>query len=229
MGHHTEGRPVLVGLDSGASESTDAWKGFLDGLAARGVRAPLLVVSDGAAGLIGAVELVFPHSLRQKCAIHFVESSITWTWATVGRRSSWLLPNRVPSGSIWSRTAERPKLPLGQLVRRGVGSERSQSWVEVRHGSRSLARSPPYVAGFREELETQGCRPLALCDQLRLTAHVSRWLDGRGLDVGDLTPEPLSTRLRSGPRSRPMPRTRSRRRAQTSADERRRAHGLSRC
>ena len=66
----TEGRPVLVGLDTGASESTDAWKGFLEGMVARGLRAPLLVVSDGAPGLIGAVELVFPASLRQRCAIH---------------------------------------------------------------------------------------------------------------------------------------------------------------
>jgi len=66
----TEGRPVLVGLDAGASESTDAWKAFLDEMVARGLRPPLLVVSDGAPGLIGAVELVFPHSLRQRCAIH---------------------------------------------------------------------------------------------------------------------------------------------------------------
>jgi len=70
VGITTEGRPVLVGVDTGASESTDAWKAFLDAMVARGLRAPLLVVSDGAAGLIGAVELVFPNSLRQRCAIH---------------------------------------------------------------------------------------------------------------------------------------------------------------
>lgn len=69
-GMTTEGRPVLVGLEPGASESTDAWRGFLDGMVSRGLRAPLLVVSDGAPGLIGAVELVFPHSLRQRCLIH---------------------------------------------------------------------------------------------------------------------------------------------------------------
>jgi putative transposase len=39
-------------------------------MVARGLRPPLLVVSDGAPGLIGAVELVFPNSLRQRCAIH---------------------------------------------------------------------------------------------------------------------------------------------------------------
>ena len=69
-GMTTEGRPVLVGLEPGASESTDAWRSFLDGMVGRGLRAPLLVVSDGAPGLIGAVELVFPHSLRQRCLIH---------------------------------------------------------------------------------------------------------------------------------------------------------------
>ena len=66
----TEGRPVLVGLEPGSSESTDAWRGFLEDMVARGLRAPLLVISDGAPGLIGAVELVFAHSLRQRCLIH---------------------------------------------------------------------------------------------------------------------------------------------------------------
>jgi len=69
-GMTTEGRPVLVGLEPGASESTDAWSGFLNGMVARGLRPPLLAVSDGAPGLIAAVELVFPHSLRQRCVIH---------------------------------------------------------------------------------------------------------------------------------------------------------------
>jgi putative transposase len=69
-GMTTEGRPVLVGLEPGGSESTDAWAGFLEGMVARGLRAPLLVISDGAPGLIAAVELVFPHSLRQRCLIH---------------------------------------------------------------------------------------------------------------------------------------------------------------
>jgi transposase-like protein len=69
-GMTTEGRPVLVGLEPGASESTDAWAGFLDGMVARGLRHPLLVISDGAPGLIAAVELVFAHSLRQRCLIH---------------------------------------------------------------------------------------------------------------------------------------------------------------
>ncbi|MFC1639640.1 integrase, partial [Gemmatimonadota bacterium] len=47
----------------------------------------------------------------------------------------------------------------------------------------------PYVGGFRSELESQGYRPNAISDQLRLLAHVSRWLAGNGLEGADLTPE----------------------------------------
>jgi putative transposase len=66
----TDGKPVLVGLDVAASEGADAWDGFLDGLADRGLRAPLLVISDGAAGLVGAIERNLPHALRQRCLVH---------------------------------------------------------------------------------------------------------------------------------------------------------------
>jgi len=37
---------------------------------ARGLRPPTLVISDGGPGLIGAVELVWPASGRQRCLIH---------------------------------------------------------------------------------------------------------------------------------------------------------------
>jgi putative transposase len=53
----TAGKPVLLGLEPGNAESTDAWASFFGGLKARGLRDPLLVVSDGGAGLIGAIEL----------------------------------------------------------------------------------------------------------------------------------------------------------------------------
>jgi transposase-like protein len=69
-GISTDGKPVLVGLDVAAGESADAWDAFLDGLADRGLRAPLLVISDGAAGLIGAIERNLPHALRQRCLVH---------------------------------------------------------------------------------------------------------------------------------------------------------------
>ncbi len=66
----TEGAPVFVALAAGGSESTDAWGDFLDELTGRGLRPPLLVISDGAAGLINATESCLPRSLRQRCLIH---------------------------------------------------------------------------------------------------------------------------------------------------------------
>ena len=66
----TEGAPVLVGLAPGESESYDAWADFLSDLTGRGLTPPLLVVSDGAPGLIGACEVVLAKSLRQRCLIH---------------------------------------------------------------------------------------------------------------------------------------------------------------
>ncbi len=66
----TVGRPVLLAVEPGGRESHDAWAGFLDDLTARGLRPPLLVISDGAAGLIGAVETNMASALRQRCLIH---------------------------------------------------------------------------------------------------------------------------------------------------------------
>ena len=69
-GISTDGAPVFVALGAGGSESTDAWGDFLDELTRRGLRPPLLVISDGAAGLINAAESSLPRSLRQRCLIH---------------------------------------------------------------------------------------------------------------------------------------------------------------
>ena len=66
----SQGTPVLVGLAPGASEGHDPWASFLGELVERGLRAPLLVITDGAPGLIGAVELVLATSLRQRCLVH---------------------------------------------------------------------------------------------------------------------------------------------------------------
>jgi putative transposase len=66
----TEGKPVFVGLDAAAAESSDAWEGFLTDLGEQGLRCPLLVISDGAAGLLAAIERTMPAALRQRCLVH---------------------------------------------------------------------------------------------------------------------------------------------------------------
>ncbi|WP_327373087.1 IS256 family transposase [Streptomyces sp. NBC_01216] len=69
-GIDTDGKPVFLGLEAAGSESHDAWADFLTGLLERGLTPPLLVISDGGAGLISASELVLGRSLRQRCLIH---------------------------------------------------------------------------------------------------------------------------------------------------------------
>lgn len=69
-GIDTDGKPVFIGIDAAAAESGDAWAGFLTDLGERGLACPLLVISDGAPGLIGAVERTMGAALRQRCLIH---------------------------------------------------------------------------------------------------------------------------------------------------------------
>lgn len=66
----SDGRQVLIGLAAASSESADAWDDFFADLKARGLRAPLLGISDGAPGLIAAFDKHFPASERQRCVIH---------------------------------------------------------------------------------------------------------------------------------------------------------------
>jgi putative transposase len=64
------GAPVFLGLAPAGSEGHDPWVDFLADLTSRGLRSPVLVVSDGAPGLISAVEQAFPAALRQRCLVH---------------------------------------------------------------------------------------------------------------------------------------------------------------
>jgi transposase-like protein len=94
-------------LNAAANEGNDAWDGFLECLKARGLASPLLVISDGAAGLVGAVERAFPQALRQRCLVHRARNNLAKTpkhaqvelkkaYSTCPRRSA---PAKAPSTS----------------------------------------------------------------------------------------------------------------------------------
>ena len=55
----------------------------------------------------------------------------------------------------------------------------------------------PYVDGFWAELAAAGYTAWSVEAQLRLMAHVSRWLEAQGLDAGDLTSEAVEEFLRA--------------------------------
>jgi transposase-like protein len=68
------GTKVLLGLAPGTKEDTASCRDFLRDLKARNLNDPVLVSTDGAPGLIRAVEEVFPKSLRQRCLAHKIRN-----------------------------------------------------------------------------------------------------------------------------------------------------------
>jgi putative transposase len=73
-GFTEEGERVLLQVMLGMRESHEDWLALGRDLIARGLGAPLLVVADGAPGLIKAIEQCWPASDRQHCAVHRVRN-----------------------------------------------------------------------------------------------------------------------------------------------------------
>lgn len=65
-----DGRKVMLHLELGSRESYETCLSFIRNMVRRGLRTPLLVTTDGAPGLIRAVEEVWGKSLRQRCLAH---------------------------------------------------------------------------------------------------------------------------------------------------------------
>jgi putative transposase len=73
-GFTEQGERVLLAVMLGMRESHEDWLALGRDLIARGLGAPLLIVADGAPGLIKAVEQCWPASDRQHCAVHRVRN-----------------------------------------------------------------------------------------------------------------------------------------------------------
>jgi transposase-like protein len=69
-GFTEDGERVLLSVALGMRESFEDWQAFGRDLISRGLGAPMLIVADGAPGLIKAIEQCWPASDRQRCAVH---------------------------------------------------------------------------------------------------------------------------------------------------------------
>lgn len=69
-GFTTDGERVLLDVCLGARERAEDWTDLGRGLLRRGLRSPLLVVTDGAPGLIRAVDELWPDADRGRCTVH---------------------------------------------------------------------------------------------------------------------------------------------------------------
>ena len=64
------GERVLLAVTLGMRESYEDWQALGRDLISRGLAAPMLIVADGAPGLIKAIEHCWPASDRQRCCVH---------------------------------------------------------------------------------------------------------------------------------------------------------------
>ena len=68
------GERVLLSVMLGMRESYEDWQALGRDPIARGLGAPMLIVADGAPGLIKAIEQCWPSSDRQHCCVHRVRN-----------------------------------------------------------------------------------------------------------------------------------------------------------
>jgi putative transposase len=72
-----EGHKVLLGLQLGSRESYESWLDFGRDLVARGMRAPVLVVADGAPGIWKATRELWGAAIEQRCTVHALRNITT--------------------------------------------------------------------------------------------------------------------------------------------------------
>jgi len=66
----SDGSKRFLHLAAVQSESEEAWNGFFEDMQRRGLRHPLLVISDGGKGVIAAIARKFPKAERGRCLAH---------------------------------------------------------------------------------------------------------------------------------------------------------------
>ena len=70
VGVRADGRKELVAIADGLRESTGSWADVLRDCKRRGMRAPVVMVGDGALGMWSALRDVFPETREQRCWVH---------------------------------------------------------------------------------------------------------------------------------------------------------------
>jgi putative transposase len=137
-----EGRKVLLGLQLGSRESYECWLDFGRDMKERGLKAPALVIADGAQGIWKAVGELWPAAAQQRCTVHYADVGITFTPCATSSPSSpsATTPSSRRAGGRSSRRPPRlgrrrlPCLPSprssgGPIPRRcGRSTKTSMSW-----------------------------------------------------------------------------------------------------
>ena len=99
-GYTVDGRRVLLHLMAGSKEDSETVTAFFEDMKMRGLNDPLLVTSDGAPGIIKAIEVCFPRAARQRCLAHRMRNLAAkvpedvWPEFKVRVQAAYQAPNR---------------------------------------------------------------------------------------------------------------------------------------
>jgi len=118
-----DGRKVLIHLSPGTKEDTESCRAFFEDLKRRGLADPLLVVTDGAPGLIRAVEECFPRSHRQRCLAHRLRNlqskvpETSWAEVRVAARAAYEAPSLAVAEVLRNEFVRRFETELPSAVK----------------------------------------------------------------------------------------------------------------
>jgi len=70
IGVNAEGYREVIGCEEGYVESEGSWKSFLLGPGERGLSGVRMLAGDRSAGMLGAIQEVFPKAMYQRRAVH---------------------------------------------------------------------------------------------------------------------------------------------------------------
>ena len=158
-GYDLAGKRHLLDVCLGQHERLEDWREMGRALVRRGLPSPWLVVTDGAPGLVGAVEELWPDADRQRCTIHRLRNIL----AKLPKRGD--IQERVKA-AYWAALdeASSPEEAEGRL--RGLVGELQRSYPSA---AACLADDLPALC-------VHLCYPLHLRKRLRSTNLLERTL-----------------------------------------------------
>jgi putative transposase len=125
-----DGSKVLLHMSLGNKESQDSWLEHFRSLVSRGLPTPLTVTTDGAPGLIKAVEAMWPEAERIRCWVHKMRNVL----------------DKVPDDQ--REAIKRLLFDVRDAPDHETGTRRAAAFVEQYRG-----KLPSAVACFEQDLE----------------------------------------------------------------------------
>jgi putative transposase len=167
----SDGRKVLLHLDLGNKESYHSWLDFFRNMISRGLRIPLLVISDGAPGAIAAIEQCFPQSRRQRCLVHKLRN-------IAGKLSLEAQEEIMPKikNALYQTDIKIAKICLENIIDE-YADEYPSAMRCLEHDLDACLSFMEFPAGHHKHIRTTNLLERCFVEQKRRTKIIPRFLD----------------------------------------------------